>query len=388
MNSRERLLRYLETNSNLNVTKNIYGNYKESFINRKKITGKDKKSINDFVKHYLSYICKSLENIKANNAVQYELKNCIEYCLEAANLEKSFTEIPYFSYDCEIKKIKNVESIKESDEYLRQLLITLTRNYQTTLTRTFLLLNMTDCNYIERFVRFIISSLKNNKNTEVTYLYLNAVSNFYLRNETDEMRKNRIKSEAIENITEQRRNEGFVYEEWGEEDWLAPRIYDRVSHAICKDFNTSKDLKELFLTLTLNYKGIFSQNTRYILNTSQTCTFKIIYEQISLISNSREHEYIRQVFESILRYLENNISVDVEKVWVANILLENVSGTDIIRQGSSKRKQSKSFSNLIITLGFSEEIEEIENNDLLEFFDSEPFYIPIYYRKHVFVGDF
>ena len=75
MNSREKLLRYLETNNNLNVTKNICENYKESFINRKKITGKDKKSINDFVKHYLSYICKSLENIEANNAVQYELKN-------------------------------------------------------------------------------------------------------------------------------------------------------------------------------------------------------------------------------------------------------------------------------------------------------------------------
>jgi len=265
----------------------------------------------------------------------------------------------------------------------------LTRNYQTLRNRTFLVFNTTDSDDTEEFVKLIIAALKNTTDNEVIYSYLNTISNFYLVKETEETRKKWSKSgyEDGEDIEDW---EDIEYIRWDGEKWVDPdsRIHDIVFHPICEDFSTFIGLKELFLTFTLNYKGVFSKNTRRLLGTIQTYTFKRVYEQISLISNRREHEYMRQIFESILRYLENNNSVDVEGVWVANISLKNASEADKTRQGSLTRKRYKSFSNWTITLGFSEEVVKIENNDLLESFELEPFYIPISYRRHIFEEDF
>lgn len=372
MNSRKILLHYLKTNNNLNIHEDIY----ESYINQERIASEDILSPNLFIKGYLAYICKHLKNLEKSINPEISPRDLITVLQDYSkyrNIIEVLEEIPYFPYRSRLNG-----NAKES-KYLRQLLIILTRNYQMRLNRTFLLVNRTNSDYIEKFVRFIIASLKNNTDTELTYLYLSTISNFCLGNETTETRKERIRYEEIKDIEN---------EEWNEEKWSDPLVYDTMFHPICKDFSTFGDLKELFLTLTLNYKGVFSENTRHILKTTQTHTFKRVYEQISLISNRREHEYIRQVFESILRYLENNNSVDVEGVWVANISLENTAESDRTRQRSLTRKRSKSFSNWTITLGFSEEVEEMENNDLLEFSELEPFYIPIYYRKHIFEEDF
>lgn len=43
--------------------------------------------------------------------------------------------------------------------------------------------------------------------------------------------------------------------------------------------------------------------------------------------------------------------------------------------------------NLVITLGFSKEVERIENNDVLEVSKLEPFYVPIYYRGEKVEGE-
>ena len=76
--------------------------------------------------------------------------------------------------------------------------------------------------------------------------------------------------------------------------------------------------------------------------------------------------------------------MNIEAVWVVNISIENVSRTNKTRQELSNRRRYKSFSNVNITLGFSKEIEKMEDNELLEFSELKPFYIPIDYRKDHF----
>lgn len=340
-------------------------------------------------------ICEQIQDYKNSKVLQRDLVNNIYYCLTGPSLDESFKKIPYLPY-----RIESYRHIKES-EYLRHLLLIFTRNYQTTFNKISLLLNITDRGYIKKFIRLIIFSLKNNQNTEVTYDYLNTISNFYLKNLAIPSKKffqdkanefqdepsnvecfNKVSLSALEAANKIKKRLEYLDEEKYEQ-----RVYewdDVICHTICKDFSRDKDSKELFLTLTSNYRGVFSKNTRGILKTIQTHTFQRVYDQISLISNRREREYIRQIFESITRYLENNNSVNIEAVWVVNISIENVSRTNKTRQEFSNRRRYKSFSNMNITLGFSKEIEKMENNELLEFSELKPFYIPIDYRKDHF----
>lgn len=506
MNSRKILITYLETSSNLNVNKDIYENYKEIFINREKLTTKDKRSTEDFIRDYLYHIYKSLKNTeedelefiiqevigflkirkkvqilkkkehlkhlqellitlvyhinvslksfidgdvetnkissvhvqshnllsvlnatvgdflrylrskdrkfhglksrllriceqiqdyKNSKVLQRDLVNNIYYCLTGPSLEESFKKIPYLPY-----KTESYRHIKES-EYLRYLLIIFTRNYQTAFNKISLLLNITSREYIKKFIRLIIFSLKNNQNTEVTYDYLSTISNFYLnnlavpskkffQNNANEFQDEPANVECFNKVSlsaPEANNAIKKRLEYLDEEKYEQRVYewdDVICHPICKDFSRDKDSKELFLTLTSNYRRVFSKNTKDVLKTIQTHTFQRVYDQISLISNRREREYIRQIFESITRYLENNNSVNIEAVWVANISIENVSRTNKTRQELSNRRRYKSFSNVNITLGFSKEIEKMENNELLEFSELKPFYIPIDYRKDHF----
>ena len=340
-------------------------------------------------------ICEQIQDYKNSKVLQRDLVNNIYYCLTGPSLEESFKKIPYLPY-----KTESYRHIKES-EYLRYLLIIFTRNYQMTFNKTSLLLNITGREYIKKFIRLIIFSLKNNQNTEVTYDYLSTISNFYLNNLAVPSKKffqdnanecqdepsnveyfNKVSLSAPEANNEIKKRLEYLDEEKYEQ-----RVYkwdDVICHTICKDFSRDEDSKELFLTLTSNYRGVFSKNTKGILKTIQTHTFQRVYDQISLISNRREREYIRQIFESITRYLENNNSVNIEAVWVVNISIENVSRTNKTRQELSNRRRYKSFSNVNITLGFSKEIEKMEDNELLEFSELKPFYIPIDYRKDHF----
>ena len=538
MNSRKKLLRYLEDNNDINVNRDIYENYEKGYIKKRVDKWKNITSADDFISDYLKYIYESLEteerndlqfqiqkvnnflNVTSSETIYKErledLRKLLLVLLEHINvsLKDKSDKTVFFRLQCYhllwslsdtincfflmfpkgnvrihkqnhlskilcriSKKLQIFDNIKGSQRtlfenleaclidpngyidtlqplesfelllynfdrnkgfqgsaessYLRQLLILLTQNYLATFNSTSLLLNITGYEYIKQFINFIIFELKGNKDTEITYHYLNSIREFYLKTEFYCKRKTLLKDGSKNTLSrgksgkvrfKEKRKENiyndwwptqpsFIFErddsKWTDRLKLDPSSYihkdpEKLSEKERKKlFKKEKiqllktnvkelfltDTKELFLTLVLNYKGFFSNNARLILKRIQTCPFWKVYDLISLIPNFKEREYIRQTFESIIRYLENNNCVDIKALWIANISLENFPKTNTVQQSINDYRLKPSC-NLVITLGFSKEVERIEDNDVLEVSKLEPFYVPIYYRGEKTEGEF
>ena len=281
-------------------------------------------------------------------------------------------------------------------EYLKQLLLILTRNYQATLNSTLLLLNITSQKYMAQFINSIIFELKENKDSEITFNYCNSIRNFYSRTIFRYKRTVLLKStnsdSSSRNNSIKRLHKKQREKEISKDKWYNLPQNDVLKHELNRPFcqhqffETIIGLKELFLTLGFNYEGTFSKSTLFILEKIQTCQFWELHNLISLILDFREREYIRQTFELIITYLDNNNCVDLDALWIVNVSLENSSKTNVL-QHVRNSYQPKPSCNLFITLGFSGEVENIEENNLLEVLET-PFYIPINYREEMFENDF
>jgi len=290
MNSRKKLLRYLEDNNDINVNRDIYENYEKGYIKKRVNKWENITSVDDFIRHYLKYIYESLETEERND-LQFQIQkvsnflnvtspeiiykekledlrklllvlldninvslkdksdktvffrlqcchllwslsdtiNCFfimfpkgnlrihkQNCLSKIlcrisknlqvfdnikglqrtlfeNLESCLidpngyidTLQPLESFEFLLYNFDRNKGFQGSAEskYLRQLLILLTQNYLVTFNSTSLLLNITGYEYIKQFINFIIFELKRNKDTEITYHYLNSIRDFYLKTE-------------------------------------------------------------------------------------------------------------------------------------------------------------------------------------------------------------
>ena len=527
MNSRKKLLRYLEKNNGFNVNRDIYEKYKKGYINKIKVKEEDIKSINHFIHDYLAFIYESLQNDE-RNGLQSSIREVINF-LETTSSKKIYKEklsdlhkllsvLLYYitislrsnskksnetilcyskSHDLfrslsdlsdtincffimfpkeniqihkqnhlskllnriykKLQEYDNSKVLQETlfknlsacltnpyavesseflsynlynvdinkgyqtsaeSEYLKQLLILLTENYWTTFNSSALLLNITGYEYIRQFINSIISELKQNKDTEVTYNYFKSIRDFCLKTKfhcernillkddnrnrlsNSNLRKQQlIKKRKISLEKWYNQPDFSFYDDDGYSDMWEKLFIIYYHHPIYKHSDIkvypyelskkereeffAKDKKELFLTLVVNYESLFSNNTRLILKSIQKCPFWKVYDLISLIPSFKERESIRETIESIIRYLENNNCVDVDTLWIANISLEDLRKTKTIRQ-SIQVCRTKPSCNLVITLGFSDEVEHLEHNDLLEGSELEPFYVPIDYREKMF----
>ena len=90
MNSRKKLLRYLEKNNGFNVNRDIYEKYKKGYINKIKVKEEDIKSINHFIHDYLAFIYESLQNDE-RNGLQSSIREVINF-LETTSSKKIYKE--------------------------------------------------------------------------------------------------------------------------------------------------------------------------------------------------------------------------------------------------------------------------------------------------------